>query len=56
MAAAINDRVWEKLEASFITISRSSMNEQIDWQKLLLFRNGVTWQINSLSLELYLIA
>ena len=38
----INDRVRKNLEASFIALSRPSLNEQIDTKKLLLFRNGVT--------------
>ena len=42
MTAPINDRVRKNLEASFIALSRVSLNEQIDAKKLLLFRNGVT--------------
>ena len=42
MAAPINDRVRKSLEASFIALSRPSLNEQIDPKKLLLFRNGAT--------------
>ena len=42
MAAPINDRVRKNLEASFIALSRPSLNEQIDANTLLLFRNGVT--------------
>lgn len=42
MTALINDRVWKKLEASFTVISRPSLNEQIDSQRLLLFQNSVT--------------
>ena len=43
MAALINDRVRKNLEASFISLSRPSLNEEIDSKKLLLFRNRVTW-------------
>ena len=42
MAAPINDRVRKSLEASFIALSRPSLNEQVDPKKLLLFRNGAT--------------
>ena len=42
MTAPLNDGVRKNLEASFITLSRPSSNEQIDAKKLLLFRNGVT--------------
>ena len=42
MTAPINDRARKNLEASFIALSRPSLNEQIDAKKLLLFRNGVT--------------
>ena len=42
MTAPINDRVRKNLEASFIALSRPSLNEQIDAKKLLLFQNGVT--------------
>ena len=42
MAAPINDRLRKNLEASFIALSRPSLNEQIDAKTLLLFRNGVT--------------
>ena len=44
MAAPINDPVRKNLEASFIVLSRPSLNKQIDSKKLSLFRNGVTWQ------------
>ena len=40
MNAPINDRARKNLEASFIALSRPSLNEQIDAKKLLLFRNG----------------
>ena len=36
MAAPINDQVRKNLEASFIALSSSSLNEQIDSKKLLL--------------------
>ena len=42
MTTLINDCVMKNLEASFIGLSRLSLNEQIDAKKLLLFRNGVT--------------
>ena len=42
MTAPLNDGARKNLEASFITLSRLSSNEQIDAKKLLLFRNGVT--------------
>ena len=42
MAAPIRDPVGKNLEASFIALSRPSMNERFDWKKLFLFRNGVT--------------
>ena len=42
MAAPINDRVKKNLEASFIALSRPSLNEQIESKKLLLFQSGVT--------------
>ena len=41
MTAPINDRARKNFEASFIALSRPSLNEQIDAKKLLLFRNGV---------------
>ena len=41
MAAPINDRARKNLEASFIALSRPSLNEQIDSKKLILLRNGV---------------
>ena len=37
ITAPINDRVKRNLEASFIALSRPSLNEQIDSKKLLLF-------------------
>ena len=37
MPVPINDRVKKNLEASFIALSRQSLNEQIDSKKLLLF-------------------
>ena len=42
IAGPINDRVRKNLEASFIALSRPSLNEHIDSKKLLLFQNGVT--------------
>ena len=39
MTGPINDRVRRNLEASFIVLSRPSLNEKIDAKKLLLFRN-----------------
>ena len=42
MTASVNDRVRKNLEASFIAISRPSLNEQIDAKKLLLFQSSVT--------------
>ena len=42
MTASINDRVMKNLEASFIAVSRPSLNKQIDAKKLLLFQNSVT--------------
>ena len=42
MTASINDRLRKNLEASFIAVSRPSLNEQIDAKKLLLFQNSVT--------------
>ena len=42
MPVPINDRVRKNFEASFIALSRQSLNEQIDSKKLLLFVNGVT--------------
>ena len=50
MAAPISDRVRKNLEASFIAISRPSLNEEIDSKKLLLFRNRVTWKFYSFNL------
>ena len=50
MTAPINDRARKNFEASFIALSRPSLNEQIDGKKLLLFRNGVTWQFHSFNL------
>ena len=41
MTAPINSKVSENLEASFIALSRPSLNEQIDAKKLLLIRSGV---------------
>ena len=43
IAALINDRVRKNLEAFFISLSRPSLNEEIDSKKLLLFRIRVTW-------------
>ena len=42
MTATINDHMRKNLEATFIALTRPSLNEQIDEKKLLLFRNGVT--------------
>ena len=42
MTVPINDRVRKHLEASFIVLSRLSLNEQIDSEKLLLFPDSVT--------------
>ena len=42
MTAPINDGVRKNLEATFIALSRLSLNEQIVSEKLLLFRNCVT--------------
>ena len=42
MTAPINDHMRKNLEATFIALTRPSLNEQIDEKKLLLFRNGVT--------------
>ena len=42
MAAPINDGVRKNLEASFIALSRPSLNKEIDLEKLLLFQNSVT--------------
>ena len=42
MTAPINDRVRENREASFIALSRPSLNQHIDSKKLLPFQNGVT--------------
>ena len=50
MTAPINDRVRRNLEVSFIALSRPSLNEQVDWKKLLLFRNGVTEKFYSFNL------
>ena len=36
MTANVNDGVRKSLEASFITVSRPSLNEQIDSKNLLL--------------------
>ena len=41
MTASINDRLWKNFEASFIALSRPSLNEQIESKNLLLLRNGV---------------
>ena len=40
MTTPINDHASKNLEASFIGLSKPSLNEQIDSKKLLLFRNG----------------
>ena len=42
IAAPINDHVRKNLDASFIVLSRPSLNEHIDSKKLLLFQNGAT--------------
>ena len=42
MTASINDELMINLEASFIALSRPLLNKQINWNKLLLFRNSVT--------------
>ena len=42
MTPPINDHVRKSLEASFIALSRPSLNEHIDAKKLLVFQNGVT--------------
>ena len=41
MTPPINDCVRKNVEASFIALGRPSLNEQIDAEKPLLFRNGV---------------
>ena len=56
MAAPMNDRVKKNLEALFTALSRPSMNGQIDSKKLLLFRNGVSWQFYSFNLWFCIIA
>ena len=43
-AAPENKRIHKILEASEIALKRPSLNEQIESKKLLLFRNGVTWE------------
>ena len=42
MTAPNIDRVRKNLETSFIALSRTSLNDQIDAKKLLLFRNCIT--------------
>ena len=41
MTAPISDRVRKNLDASFVALSRPSVNEQIDSKKLIIFLNGV---------------
>ena len=50
ISASINDCVRKNIEASFLAVSRQSLNEQIDSKILLLFQNGATWQIYSFNL------
>ena len=38
-----NTRTRKNIEAFFIAIMRPSLNEQVDSDALILFRNGVTW-------------
>ena len=42
ISASINDCVRKNIEASFLAVSRQSLNEQIDSKILLLFQNGAT--------------
>ena len=42
MTGSINDELMINLEASLIALSRPLLNKQINWNKLLLFRNSVT--------------
>ena len=42
MTVSINDRARKNLGASFIVLSRLTLNEQIDSKKLLLFPDGFT--------------
>ena len=41
--APSNARTHKNIEALLIAIMRPSLNEQIDYDALVLFRNGVTW-------------
>ena len=41
--ASSNARTRMNIEAFFIAIMRPSLNEQIDLDALILFRNDVTW-------------
>ena len=45
-----NKRIRKILEASEIALKRSSLNNQTKSKKLLLFRNGVTWEIYNINL------
>ena len=42
MTGLIRDCVRKNLKAAFKAPSRPSLNEQIDWKKLPLFRNSIT--------------
>ena len=38
-----NDKTKKNLEASYIYLRIRDLNEQKDFERLVLFRNGVTW-------------
>ena len=40
--ASNNTSIRKNLEASFIALLRPALNEQIDFERLILFRNGIT--------------
>ena len=42
LPASKNSKIRKDLEASLVAKMRPSLNEQMDFNKLLLFRNGVT--------------
>ena len=42
MPASVKARLRKNLEASIIAFMRPHLNEQLEFKKLMLFRNGVT--------------
>ena len=47
--ASQNYKVRRNLEASYIALIKPTLNEQTDFEILILFRNGITWIPASIS-------